>query len=626
MANLHDDAWRGNLTADRLKGYLRADPSIIDSPGGRKQLTPLAAACQRGHIDVVRLLLDNPYYLPDVDAPCAHNRTPLYYAIRYCPPRSRTDIVRALLDAGADADARSDFADGDITPLMNAITMQDTEVIGLLLKHGASPSIKNASGKNALMLAEEHGLDGELLERSKTPTKQAQMINAIVALVMLILALFDSPIVRGVVCGVVKKLSVECGISRQVEGASLGSSRRQQAEHPSPSQRISIHCGCRCTCQSSPTRLNSPKSITKSLRRKNPISKQTKSQSVDHTSDDEIYSSDYGVPVEVDELFKVRPSLPTEAHSVSPEVREIAVLSPAASGTRCPQCILGHEMEYQRPAPATSAEFSAAISSYVENRGLEKIFDQDSILVEHIAEKAAELRLNADATPESVDRLIHLALYQIVIFCDDSSSMSSGRPTRWDSLRGIVSRICGLASRILPEDKGVALHFINASSSPRSNLSADDVQRILNSNSPNGGTPIGTALKSKVLQPLVYNIISRGGSSRSLERPLLICIITDGMPEGEPMDQLKNNIIECTQRLAGAGYDRKSVMFCVSQIGDDSLAMMFLNNLRNERSISDVLHCTQHRIDVKPEGVRDNEEGKLDEWLLDLLTKPIMDN
>jgi hypothetical protein len=126
------------------------------------------------------------------------------------------------------------------------------------------------------------------------------------------------------------------------------------------------------------------------------------------------------------------------------------------------------------------------------------------------------------------------------------------RQGRWESQRELIKRIARIATTVLPDDEGVELCFINQNVGSASNLSVEDLQRITEPLRPRGDTPIGTSLKSKILQPLVYQKLEAG----SFERPLLITIITDGMPEPEPRDTLVNAIVECGQRLEEKGFPR----------------------------------------------------------------------
>ena len=145
-----NDAWNGTLTENRLKGYLTDDPSCIDTPAGDQSVTPLAAACMTGRLDIVRLLLD---YGANPNALSPRKRTPLFYATSTRQERDRLDIIRRLLEAGADVDecyAESGFN----TPLMNAVTLiSDIDVVKELLKHGASPVATDVTGQTVEMLA-----------------------------------------------------------------------------------------------------------------------------------------------------------------------------------------------------------------------------------------------------------------------------------------------------------------------------------------------------------------------------------------------------------------------------------------------------------------------------------------
>jgi hypothetical protein len=129
---------------------------------------------------------------------------------------------------------------------------------------------------------------------------------------------------------------------------------------------------------------------------------------------------------------------------------------------------------------------------------------------------------------------------------------------RWDSQKKLVERITQITTRILPEGEGVALRFINQDNkdgddSP--NLAFGKIAKILGEMSwkPKSGTYIGTNLKSKILEPLVYSKLE----SKSLERPLLISVITDGCPS-ENDSNFVDVILECGTKLKDAGYPRKS--------------------------------------------------------------------
>jgi ankyrin repeat protein len=143
----------GNDTASmRLLIDAGVDVNAGDLPG----LTPLMmAAGWNGNLTAVELLLRKgakvnalsaPVMgLPSKNGPSEFGKlTALLMSAPFGPP----DLIRALLDAGADVNARDVRG---MTPLMLAIATDrpDKAVIRMLLDHGADPQIKNNKGETA---------------------------------------------------------------------------------------------------------------------------------------------------------------------------------------------------------------------------------------------------------------------------------------------------------------------------------------------------------------------------------------------------------------------------------------------------------------------------------------------
>ena len=80
------------------------------------------------------------------------NVTPLHSAAA----GGSADIVRALLVAGADPNARQN---GGFTPLHGAAQNGDAQMARDLLEHGADPRLETDDGLTALAIAEEQGHD-----------------------------------------------------------------------------------------------------------------------------------------------------------------------------------------------------------------------------------------------------------------------------------------------------------------------------------------------------------------------------------------------------------------------------------------------------------------------------------
>ena len=81
------------------------------------------------------------------------NRTPLQLAAE----QGRMEIVRYLVEAGAEVDATTDVRTGEVTPLRYAITNNDIEMVLYLIEHGADVNHTNERGWTPLMTAARHG-------------------------------------------------------------------------------------------------------------------------------------------------------------------------------------------------------------------------------------------------------------------------------------------------------------------------------------------------------------------------------------------------------------------------------------------------------------------------------------
>ena len=100
--------------------------------------------------------------------------TPLHSALSKARRPYRLFVVRALVESGADVNARTipgeetgafmrDVRTKGETPLHRAAAYADAETIRYLLDHGADPEIRDARGDSPLSRASEHLRPGEIL-------------------------------------------------------------------------------------------------------------------------------------------------------------------------------------------------------------------------------------------------------------------------------------------------------------------------------------------------------------------------------------------------------------------------------------------------------------------------------
>ncbi|MCU1272637.1 MAG: Ankyrin [Bryobacterales bacterium] len=123
--------------------------------------TPLQAAAAAGNLPIVKLLLAKGAKVDTAlteagkvrKGPVALNHLT---ALMFAAPFGRPELLRALIDAGANVNAR-DIR--DMTPLMLAVSSetQNAEVVRLLLEKGADAKVKSALGETALDWARKFG-------------------------------------------------------------------------------------------------------------------------------------------------------------------------------------------------------------------------------------------------------------------------------------------------------------------------------------------------------------------------------------------------------------------------------------------------------------------------------------
>ncbi|KAI5847397.1 hypothetical protein DFP73DRAFT_545186 [Morchella snyderi] len=288
-------------------------------------------------------------------------------------------------------------------------------------------------------------------------------------------------------------------------------------------------------------------------------------------------------------------------------------INPSTSSTRRPKLANG---------PRSPEEFQQDISSFVQAMKFDTFYSEDDPYVQKVSDRAAELvRRKAAITsddentciPDDIAGMARVALYDVVLLCDDSSSMQHDR--RIPALQEMVRRIAKITG--LFETEGIKVRCLNSSQDGEFNniRTLEDVEKIMSEMKFSGlYTKIGTSLWDKILKPLVFDKID----SNNLTRPLLVSIITDGEPLGEEPDAFKNMVANCRRELVRRGYDTSLVVFQVNQVGNDTQATRFINGLSRSRNV----YCTTELVDTKFERLKENNL-QLENWLVTRLTQGI---
>jgi len=120
---------------------LGGDPNVYSADG----FTPLHFAAMGGHVDAARSLLDAG---ADANA-MSRNRfvkvRPLHTAAALEIATGNPELVRLLIENGADVNGRSE--DGGFTPLHNAAGSGAAELVRILLEAGADPTATTDDGR-----------------------------------------------------------------------------------------------------------------------------------------------------------------------------------------------------------------------------------------------------------------------------------------------------------------------------------------------------------------------------------------------------------------------------------------------------------------------------------------------
>jgi len=137
----HDAAESGDL--EKVKAMLKDNPNLVFSRIFNFGSTPLHAAANNGHKQMVELLLDKG---ADVNVVDQNDHTPLHHTAG----NGHKQVVELLLAKGANVNAKMHY---DLTPLHIAASEGHKDVVELLLAKGANVNAKDEGGKTPLYKA-----------------------------------------------------------------------------------------------------------------------------------------------------------------------------------------------------------------------------------------------------------------------------------------------------------------------------------------------------------------------------------------------------------------------------------------------------------------------------------------
>lgn len=237
----------------------------------------------------------------------------------------------------------------------------------------------------------------------------------------------------------------------------------------------------------------------------------------------------------------------------------------------------------------------------IHEKGLQSFYPPNSPVLDRIARSAVpqvqRLLARWNIPKEVGNDFVKLALYDVVLYIDDSGSMefetdhgSLGPGGRVRQLKDILARVA-IATSHLDED-GIQVRFMNSRVEGNGIHDEQQVEQLVSQVKFAGLTPLGREMQNKVLGPLVLQPARSG----QLQKPVLVITITDGEPAGEPKFDIVHVIKSASEELKRTRYGKGAVAFQFAQVGQDLEARDFLSKLDEDPTIGDMIDCTSSRL------------------------------
>lgn len=210
--------------------------------------------------------------------------------------------------------------------------------------------------------------------------------------------------------------------------------------------------------------------------------------------------------------------------------------------------------------------------------------------------------------------LVRLSLYDIVLFVDDSGSMSfEENGERIDDLKLILQRTAFAGA--LFDTNGIEVRCMNNQHAGNGIRTEQQAFQLVSQIRFHGLTPLGTSLRNKVIDPMVLGPAKAG----QMDKPVLVITITDGHPAGENSSTIFKVIKDAKAKLANSRFGPGAVAFQFAQVGNDLKARDFLAKLDTDRDVGAMVDCTSTFEVEQDEMARQGVDLTPATWIVKLL-------
>ncbi|GIZ46831.1 hypothetical protein CKM354_000994000 [Cercospora kikuchii] len=286
------------------------------------------------------------------------------------------------------------------------------------------------------------------------------------------------------------------------------------------------------------------------------------------------------------------------------------------------------QQQYGAPqsGPGDVAQYQRQLEQAIQEKNLHRFYGPGTPGAQKLPQIAARAAQCVDrlcqawrVQKEIANDIVRLALYDVVVYVDDSGSMSfEENGERIKDLQLILQRACFAAT--LFDDDGIDLRFMNEDLPMQSVShirSEQQVEQILSQKRYKGLTPFGTELRKKVIDPILIQKLNSG----QMQKPLLIISITDGQPAGENQNTLIETVQYAVQAAQRSQYGPGAVAFQFAQVGNDQKATEFLAKLDNDPMVGREVDCTSNYENESAEMARAVPPVDLtpDLWMIKLI-------